>query len=122
MIAWIDIDPATFAPQVELAMKFIVSSIQKGGSYGSTQATVLSLQALLKYSKKFGGLKGAGSFTLTVDSRVLSVFNFDQADQNVNSIDFGPKINKYYTDLGTKPAQMVFKVQVDDGYTYNEQQ
>lgn len=43
MMDWIDIDAAVFAPQIELAMKFLLSSMKNGGSYGSTQATILSL-------------------------------------------------------------------------------
>jgi hypothetical protein len=39
-----------------------LKSIKDGGRYGSTQATVLCLKALVKYAKVFGGIKGSGKF------------------------------------------------------------
>lgn len=67
MIDWLNVDPGKYSSNIELAYKFLMSSVKKGGSYGSTQATVLSLQALVLYSQKFGGLKGSGSFKLTIN-------------------------------------------------------
>jgi hypothetical protein len=106
MMDWIDIDAASFSPQIELAIKFLMGSVKNGGSYGSTQATVLSLQALVKYAKKFGGLKGKGKFILSIEGKQVSTFNFDQADSNINSVDFSYEVNQFYKSQTPKPTSL----------------
>lgn len=115
---WIDIDAASFAPQIELAMKFLMSSIKNGGSYGSTQATILSLQALVKYAKKFGGLKGKGRFVLSIQDQEVGSYNFDQSSANIDSINFSFEVNKFWQDQATKPSSLKVKLAIAD-YQYN---
>lgn len=59
--------PADFASQSNMAFKFISSNIQGGGRYGSTQATILALRSLVKYSEVYGGLAGSGTIVVKVD-------------------------------------------------------
>ena len=50
VINWLNQDPSKFSPQIDLGMKYLLSSINDGGRFGSTQSTVLTLKALVKYS------------------------------------------------------------------------
>jgi hypothetical protein len=49
-------------------VKYLLKSIKDGGRYGSTQATVLTLKALVKYAKEFGGIRGQGDFVLYLNN------------------------------------------------------
>jgi alpha-2-macroglobulin-like protein len=50
LINWLNIDPSTYGNQIDLAIAFILKQTKDGGRFGSTQATILSLQALVRYS------------------------------------------------------------------------
>jgi len=39
----------------------------KNGRYGTTQATVLSLKAIIAYMKNYSGINGKGDFVLRVN-------------------------------------------------------
>lgn len=121
MMDWIDIDAAAFSPQIELALTYLMGSVKNGGSYGSTQATILSLQALVKYAKKFGGLKGKGKFVLSIEGGQVATFPFDQSQASIDSLDFGAEVNRYYKALGTKPSSLKAKIAIE-GYEYNSGQ
>ena len=49
-LAWMDIDASGYGQQVDLAIGYIMKQAKDGGRFGSTQATILSLKALVKYS------------------------------------------------------------------------
>jgi hypothetical protein len=64
VINWIDQDMAKFSKNVERGIEFISSKIKDGGRFGSTQSTVLSLKALVRYAQFNQGLRGAGDLVL----------------------------------------------------------
>jgi hypothetical protein len=50
VINWLNIDSSKYAEKIDLSIGFLMKSVKDGGRYGSTQATVLCLQALVKYA------------------------------------------------------------------------
>jgi len=50
IINWLNISPSKFATNIDKGVGFIMSSIKKGGRFGQTQSTVLSLKALVRYT------------------------------------------------------------------------
>lgn len=51
LINWLDLDPSSYSKNIDLGVGFILSSIKNGGRFGSTQSTVLSLKALVRYTQ-----------------------------------------------------------------------
>ena len=80
ILAWLDSSPIQFASSIELAFGFLLRQVKDGGRYGSTQATVLALKALVRYSEVFGGLRGSGTFLLSVNGIKVDSFEFDERD------------------------------------------
>ena len=74
-LAWLR-DP-TYAGNVERSIKFIADSC-KAGRYGSTQATVLALRAIVTYDKQRAHPKAPGKVCLYVDGHEIG----DWADFN----------------------------------------
>ncbi|MGL4552040.1 MAG: alpha-2-macroglobulin family protein, partial [Gemmataceae bacterium] len=50
-VGWLRVDPLAFAKNADLAVRWIGRQRQGGGSFGSTQSTVLALKALLAHSR-----------------------------------------------------------------------
>lgn len=63
---WIDDDSSAFAKEIDAGISFIMANIGNGASLGSSEATVMCLRALCKYSDNFGRLEGSGKLRLTV--------------------------------------------------------
>jgi len=80
LINWIIQDKDLFAKEIELGVKFVVSSMSKGGRYGSTQSTVLCLQALNRYLDEKSGVRGEGQFVLTVDGAEVAAVPFNESN------------------------------------------
>lgn len=116
-VNWMMIDASLFANHIEKAVKFIMKSVEKGGRYGSTQATVLSLQALVQYTKKFGGIKGKGDFVVSVNNKEINRFRFNELAAQTTNIDFSKALSKYFekADL-TKKYDIKVEVQ---NYLFN---
>ena len=51
VINWLNQGPSVFTEQIDLGIGFLLQSIKDGGRFGSTQSTVLSLKALVRYSQ-----------------------------------------------------------------------
>lgn len=75
----------SYASGAEKGVKFIVSSI-KDGSYGSTQATILSLKVLVVYLKN-SKLNGSGTFVLSINGEEVKSYPFDNTTKS-ETIDF----------------------------------
>lgn len=56
VINWISQDKDAFRENIEKGIGFIVSSIERGGRFSTTQATVLCLKALVLYSSNIKGI------------------------------------------------------------------
>ncbi|RTL37693.1 MAG: A-macroglobulin complement component [Candidatus Melainabacteria bacterium] len=79
VLAWLH-DPA-YAANVEKSIKFLADSC-KAGRYGSTQATVLALRAIVKYDQLRAHPKAPGKVRVAVDGNVVGDWvSFDQSSQ-----------------------------------------
>lgn len=82
-------DPQAFSKNIELAMTFITNSVKKGGRFGSTQSTVLSLKALVKYTQLNPGVKGSGKFVFYVNGiKTKSVVFNETKPLSMDDLDF----------------------------------
>jgi hypothetical protein len=80
VLAWLR-DPA-YAGNVEKSIRFLADSC-KAGRYGSTQATVLALRAIVKYDQMHAHPKAPGKVQVAVDGQVVGDWvSFDQHSQN----------------------------------------
>ncbi|HEY9772811.1 MAG TPA: alpha-2-macroglobulin family protein [Planktothrix sp.] len=76
VLAWLR-DPA-YAGNVEKGIKFLADSC-KAGRYGSTQATVLALRAIVQYDKQRSNVKAPGKVQLIADGHPIGdAIPFDQ--------------------------------------------
>lgn len=69
MLAWMRIDPKAYNSNIELAKKFLDSSLSPYG-YGNTQGTSLTLKAMNMYNTEFALPPTEGAPVLTVVSSV----------------------------------------------------
>ena len=95
MLAWMNINGTMFSPQIELGVEYLLKSVKDGGRYGSTQATVLCLKALVKYAKMFGGIKGQGDFVLYLNNEKVHSVSFSEQVTSMNNIDFTDVLNDF---------------------------
>ncbi|HEY9732395.1 MAG TPA: MG2 domain-containing protein [Drouetiella sp.] len=78
-LAWLR-DPS-YASNVEKCIKFLADSC-KAGRYGSTQATVLALRAIVKYDQMRAHPKAPGKVRVAVDGKVIGDWaSFDKSSQ-----------------------------------------
>lgn len=123
VLVWLNDDHA-YAASTERAMEWLVSQCQNG-RFGSTQATVLALKAIVEYDVRRAAPKGEGDVTLRVDGRVVDSVQFDGDSHGALSFD-GEKVlpllsagNKHKLEIemtsSDETASMPFSAQV----TYN---
>jgi hypothetical protein len=67
VIAWMN-EQSRYSTRIIPAVNWIVSKVSAGGSYGSTQATILSLKAITLYMKNFTEINGDGMFVLRLNN------------------------------------------------------
>lgn len=75
-LAWMKDPSGEFAANVELGVKFLVSSI-KDDKYGSTQGTILSLKVLVEFLKN-SKVNGKGTFEVTLDGDTVKSIDFNE--------------------------------------------
>lgn len=80
----------------------------------------MSLKALVRYAQVFGGPKGAGEFTISVNGDRLESIKFDQDAPGESNIDFSKQVNKWYEDNGDGEASIEITLEIDN-YKYNDQ-
>ncbi len=78
VVNWMNLDPAAFATNIELAIGYLLTKIKDGGRFGTTQSTVLSLKALIAYQKYNGELKGKGNLVLYLNDTKVDSITFNQ--------------------------------------------
>ena len=91
-LAWMKDKSGEFAPNIELGVKYLVSSI-KDGKYGSTQGTILSLKVLVEFLKN-SKLDGEGTFELYIDNRAIQKYAFTNTT-DASVIDFTEELEKF---------------------------
>lgn len=100
-LAWMKDESGDFAANIEMGVKYLVSSITDG-KYGSTQGTILSLKVLVEFLKN-SKLEGEGTFELFLDNRSIQSFNFSK-NTKTSTLDFSDELEKF---LGSN--QSLFK-------------
>lgn len=86
VIAWLRFDKEisasnAYSADVQEAIEFLVSSVEKGGSYGSTQATILALKALILYDQSTGLINGEGKL-------VIKIKKADNSETEISRVTF----------------------------------
>lgn len=117
-LTWMNLAAGRYSAQIELASGFLMKAVEKGGRYGSTQATVLCLQALVKYAKVFGGVKGEGAFVLYVGGNQVSKLAFNEKDASLSSVDLSGPLTEFFKKA-EKGKDYEVKVAVED-YKFND--
>ncbi len=100
VIAWMN-EQSRYSTRIIPAVNWIVSKVSAGGSYGSTQATILSLKAITLYMKNFTEINGDGMFVLRLNNQKVQTIKFNSTNREVIQFDFDA-IRKNYPNLLTK--------------------
>lgn len=97
VINWLDLDPSRYSKNIDLGVGYLLSSIKNGGRFGSTQSTVLSLKALVRYTQIYQGISGSGSFVLYLNGEKIKSVDFsDKESGSLSKLDFSEDFYKYY--------------------------
>lgn len=65
-LAWL-FDQTRYGDYITPAINWLVAQVKQGGSYGSTQGTILSLKAITSYMQNFAQINGDGTFVLSLN-------------------------------------------------------
>jgi uncharacterized protein YfaS (alpha-2-macroglobulin family) len=84
-LAWLK--SPDFAVQADKAVKWIVAHRQGGGGFGSTQATILALKALVEHAKANSRTANAGTLSIERDGRTLGQHSFSAGMRETIAID-----------------------------------
>lgn len=77
-----------------------MKSMKSGGRFGSTQSTVLSLKALVRYSQVYKGIKGSGNFVVYLNGQKVKTQPFDEKeDMEMKKLDFSKDVYESFTKL-----------------------
>ena len=100
VIAWMN-EQSRYSSRIIPAVNWIVSKVSAGGSYGSTQATILSLKAITLYMKNFTEINGDGKFVLRLNNQKVQTIKFNSTYREAIQFDFD-FIKKNYPNLLSK--------------------
>jgi alpha-2-macroglobulin-like protein len=84
-LAWLK--SPEFAAQANKAVKWIVGQRQGGGGFGSTQATILALKAIVAHAQANSRTANAGKLTIERDGRQLGQHTFSAGVRDTIAID-----------------------------------
>jgi len=93
VLAWLSQkDLNKFVENIERAITWIRKNCS-GGSFGSTQATVLALKAIVTHESRIPNFPGEGSIVIRIDGTEVSSEGFDKTTKEaLNFRQFGEKI------------------------------
>ena len=94
----------------EQALRFITNSRDQFGGYGSTQATVMSLKALL-LAAQMGGEGGSATVTVSLNGARAQQLTIDDSNGDVVQ-------QIVYDDIGTEPSDLVISMEGDRAIQY----
>jgi hypothetical protein len=100
VIVWMN-EQSRYSTRIIPAVNWILSRVSAGGSYGSTQATILSLKAITLYMKNFTEINGDGKFVLRLNNQQVQTIKFNSTYREVIQFDFDA-IRKNYPNLLAK--------------------
>ena len=84
-LAWLKLPD--FAPQANRAVKWMIASRQGSGGFGSTQATILALKALVEHSRANRKTVAAGKLIVRRDDMPIGEQAFDAGRQETIVVD-----------------------------------
>ena len=64
-------DSDLYLKNIERGINYIIESVEDGGRFSSTQATILCLKALVLYTKFLTGISGKGTFDVAINDKVI---------------------------------------------------
>jgi hypothetical protein len=100
LVNWLNQSPSTFSANIDLGVGFLLSSIKKGGRFGSTQSTVMTLKALVRYTQLYSGIAGKGKFVAYLNNNAVKTIEFSEdADFSLEKLDFSEAIYKAFEGL-----------------------
>ena len=77
------------------------------------------MQALVRYSQVFGGVRGAGDFVIYVNDLKLDSISFNEVDQ-IGKVDFSEKINGLYQSFSENQKHEDVNIALKiENYKYN---
>ena len=119
IISWMN-NQRKYSTNIEKAVQWIVTQVKGGGRYGSTQATVLSLKALVKYMENSVNINGDGNFILSINGNDVMTKAFTQEDKEVILFDLSDIItSRTYSTNFNAGKDLDVKIRVD-GYTQTD--
>ncbi|MCS6850431.1 MAG: MG2 domain-containing protein [Gemmataceae bacterium] len=104
VLAWLKLNRPEFTPHVQTAIQWLLQQRGGFGNYGSTQATILALKALLAYTKDQKRPVEDGTLTLRLGDQVLGqlVFTKEARDKLSLSVDAPER----FLRVGPNPVQL----------------
>ena len=100
IVNWLNQDVSGFSKNIDLGVNFLLNSIKKGGRFGSTQSTVLSLKALVRYTQVYSGLKGSGNFVMYINNKRVKTIHFDENSvTQMSKLDFSQDVATQFKKL-----------------------
>lgn len=100
VVNWLNQSPSQFNQNIEDGVGFLLRSIKKGGRFGSTQSTVMTLKALVRYTQIFSGVEGKGKFVAYLNDQKVKTIEFDsEADFSMDKLDFSEAIYDAFAKL-----------------------
>ncbi len=84
ILAWLNFDE--FAPKIRKSVDWLSTRCQQG-RFGSTQATVLALKAIIAYDVESSRPAGSGTLQLLVDGALVDTKAFDENTKETLSFD-----------------------------------
>jgi hypothetical protein len=123
LINWLNQSPSQFSANIDSGVGFLLSSIKKGGRFGSTQSTVMTLKALVRYTQIYAGIQGKGKFVAYLNNQKVKELEFDQdADFSMSKLDFSEAIYLAFAKLHPSDCasaqKFTIKLAIED-YTPN---
>jgi hypothetical protein len=112
VIVWMN-DQTRYGGNIIPAINWIISRVSSGGSYGSTQATVLSLKAITLYMKNFTEINGDGKFVLRLNGQKVQSIKFNSTMRESIQFDF-EAIKKDYPNLLVKGSNLLANLSLED--------
>lgn len=97
VVNWIIQDSDLYLDNIERGINYIVESIEDGGRFSSTQATILCLKALILYVKFLTGISGQGTFDVAINDKVVQSINFKEGEMDTKYL-FNDKLNDYFKE------------------------
>jgi hypothetical protein len=94
----------------EQAIRFITSNRSEIGGYGSTQATVMALKALL-LAAQMGGEGGSATVTISLNDSRTHTLTIDESNADVVQ-------QVSFDDIGSEPSELVITMEGDRAIQY----